>query len=124
MASPAGHYSHAVVAGGLVFVSGQLPITPDGKNLAGEPFAAQARQALANIKAALESAGTSIAHLAQVRVYIVDIDLWPNFNAIYSDWCGSARPARAVVPVPCLHYGCAVEIEAVAMLCEASAAAS
>lgn len=71
-------------------------------------------QTLANVKAVLDAAGTDITRLVQVRVYIVDIALWPEFNEIYAQWCGDARPARAVVPVPHLHYGCAVEIEAVA----------
>jgi 2-iminobutanoate/2-iminopropanoate deaminase len=116
IAAPGGHYSHAVTCGGLVFVSGQLPIAPDGKKLASEPFAKQVTQALANVEAILDAAGASISTLVQIRVYIVDIELWPDFNEIYAQWCGHARPSRAVVPVPCLHYDCAVEIEAVAAI--------
>jgi 2-iminobutanoate/2-iminopropanoate deaminase len=67
---PGGHYSHAVRAGGLVFVAGQLPVAPDGRKLNGEPFEAQARQVLANVAAALRSAGSSIDRLVQVRVYV------------------------------------------------------
>ena len=51
----------------------------------------------------------------QVRVYVTDIASWPAFNAIYAHWIGDARPARAVVPVPELHYGFMIEIEAVAL---------
>ena len=119
MAPPGGHYSHAVRAGGLVFVSGQLPITPAGEKLAGEPFEAQARQALANVGAALAGAGSSVERLVQVRVYVTDIAHWPAFNAVYSDWAGAARPARAVVPVPQLHFGLLVEVEATALADEA-----
>jgi reactive intermediate/imine deaminase len=113
MAAPGGHYSHAVAARGLVFVSGQLPIAPDGKKLNEAPFEDQAKQVLDNVAAALTAAGSSINRLVQVRVYVTDINSWPAFNAIYAAWAGSARPARAVVPVPELHYGFKIEVEAV-----------
>ncbi|RYZ10808.1 MAG: RidA family protein [Comamonadaceae bacterium] len=115
MAPPRGHYSHATRGAGLVFVSGQLPVAADGTVLHEAAFDAQARQVLANVGAALRGAGSSVGQLLQVRVYITDIALWPAFNAIYGEWIGEARPARAVVPVPTLHYGCALEIEAVAL---------
>lgn len=115
LARPGGHYSHAVRAGGFVFVSGQLPVASDGHKLNGEPFEAQARQVLANVAAALRAAGSSIGQLVQVRVYVTDIEDWPEFNAIYADWAGDARPARAVVPVPQLHYGFRIEVEATAL---------
>ena len=114
MARPGGHYSHAVVAGGMVYVAGQLPIAPDGRKLNDAPFEAQAAQTLANVAAALNAAGSGIAHLVQVRVYLVDIDDWPAFNSLYAAWAGATRPARAVVPVPRLHHGFRIEIEAVA----------
>ncbi|MGE8356158.1 MAG: RidA family protein [Microvirgula sp.] len=114
MAAPGGHYSHAVCAGGLVYVSGQLPITADGHRLTGAPFEAQARQVLANVEQALLACGSSPSRLLQVRVYLTDIDNWPLFNRLYSAWLGDLRPARAVVPVPVLHHGLAVEMEAVA----------
>ena len=115
LAAPGGHYSHAVIAGGLVFVAGQLPITPSGEKLNQACFANQARQVLANVSAALAAAGTGVAQLVQVRVYVTDIDHWPAFNTIYADWAGDSRPARAVVPVPMLHHGFLIEVEAVAM---------
>ncbi len=115
LAKPGGHYSHAMRAGGFVFVSGQLPVAADGHKLNGEPFEAQARQVLANVAAALRGAGSSIAQLVQVRVYVTDIEDWPEFNAIYAQWAGSSRPARAVVPVPQLHYGFRIEVEATAL---------
>ena len=115
MAAPGGHYSHAVAAGGLVFVSGQLPIAPDGTKLADDGFEAQARQVLDNVARALAATGSSVDKLVQVRVYVTDIASWPEFNAIYAHWAGNARPARAVVPVPQLHYGFKIEVEAVAL---------
>ncbi len=115
MAPPAGHYSHAVAGGGFVFVSGQLPIAPDGSKLADAPFDEQARQVLTNVAHALTAAGTAVSRLVQVRVYVTDITDWPAFNAIYAQWAGTARPARCVVPVPALHYGFKLEVEAVAL---------
>jgi 2-iminobutanoate/2-iminopropanoate deaminase len=115
MAAPGGHYSHAVVAGGFVFVAGQLPIALDGSKLTGAPFEAQAAQVLANVRAAVEGAGSSLDKLVQVRVYLTDIAHWPAFNVLYAQWLGSHRPARAVVPVPVLHFGLLVEVEAVAL---------
>jgi 2-iminobutanoate/2-iminopropanoate deaminase len=63
----------------------------------------------------LIGAGTAVDRLVQVRVYVTDIKSWPIFNAIYVKWIGASRPARAVVPVPELHYGFKIEIEAVAL---------
>jgi 2-iminobutanoate/2-iminopropanoate deaminase len=115
LAAPGGHYSHAVVAGGLVFVSGQLPLTPPGDRLNQARFDDQARQVLANVGAALAAAGSGIDRLVQVRVYVTDIAHWPAFNEIYAAWAGDSRPARAVVPVPALHHGFLIEVEAVAV---------
>ncbi|MBI1201275.1 MAG: RidA family protein [Rhodopseudomonas sp.] len=115
VAKPGGHYSHAVVGGGFVFVSGQLPIAADGSKLNEAPFESQARQALENVKVALVAAGSSVDRLTQVRVYVADINDWPVFNAIYAEWAGIARPARAVVPAPGLHFGFKIEVEAIAL---------
>ena len=112
---PSGHYSHATVANGLVFVSGQLPIAPDGTRLIHESFERQALQTLANVEAVLRAAGSSVAQLVQVRVYLADIAMWPAFNALYAEWAGDARPARAVAPTGPLHFGLLVEVEAVAL---------
>jgi reactive intermediate/imine deaminase len=116
LAPPGGHYSHAVVANGFVFVSGQLPITAQGQRLTDAPFEQQAEQVLANVQAALEAAGSSVAQLVQVRVYVSDIADWPAFNAVYARWAGAARPARAVVPSGALHFGLRVEVEAVGVV--------
>jgi reactive intermediate/imine deaminase len=114
LATPGGHYSHAVVCHGVVYISGQLPIDAAGTKLVGAPFDVQARQVLANVEAALIAAGASKQSLLQVRVYITDVTLWPQFDALYARWVGQHRPARAVVPVPELHYGFLLEVEAMA----------
>jgi len=115
LAAPGGHYSHATVANGFVFVSGQLPIAPDGTRLAEASFEQQTRQVLDNVKAALLAAGSGIDRLVQVRVYLDAIENWPAFNAIYAEWAGDARPSRAIVPTGPLHFGFKVEVEAVAL---------
>jgi 2-iminobutanoate/2-iminopropanoate deaminase len=113
-AKPGGHYSHGTVANGFVFVAGQLPITQDGVKLSGASFAEQATQVLANVAAVLQASGSSVDRLVQVRVYVDDLANWPEFNTLYAQWAGAARPSRAVVPTPALHYGFKIEIEAVA----------
>jgi reactive intermediate/imine deaminase len=116
LAAPGGHYSHASVANGFVFVSGQLPITPAGEKLVDASFEQQAQQVLDNVRAALEAAGSGVEHLVQVRVYVDSMANWPEFNQVYAQWAGAARPSRAVVPTGPLHFGLKVEVEAVAVL--------
>jgi len=111
---PGGHYSPAVVHGGLVYASGQLGVRPDGSHTAGLPFEDQVRQALANLFAVLKAAGARPDRLVKVTAYIVGVENWPAFNAAYAEVMGDARPARSVVPVPELHYGYLVEIDAIA----------
>lgn len=115
LAKPSGHYSHACTSENLVFISGQLPITPDGERLVDASFEDQAKQVLSNLQAVLAAAGSSIDQLLQVRVYVDGIANWPMFDQLYEKWAGSARPARAVVPTGPLHFGLKVEVEATAL---------
>ena len=112
---PAGHYTQAIVAGAHVFVSGQLPIRADGRPLDDDGFEAQARQAIQNVLEILHVAGSSPQQLLKVTAYIVGIANWPRFNAVYASMLPDACPARSVVPVPELHYGYLVEIDAIAV---------
>ena len=111
---PAGHYAQATSHQGLIHISGQLPVRPDGTHQADRSFEDQARQAIANMLAILEAAGSSPQLLLKVTAYIVDVKNWPRFNAVYASLLGDALPARCVVPVPELHYGYLIEIDAVA----------
>jgi len=112
---PAGHYTQAIVSGAHVYVSGQLPIRPDGRPLDDDGFEAQARQAIQNMLEIVRAAGSSPQQLVKVTAYIVGIANWPRFNAVYASMLPDARPARSVVPVPELHYGYLVEIDAIAV---------
>ena len=115
LAQPAGHYSHATQANGLVFVSGQLPVDSSGQPQPHASFEEQARLVIANLAEILAAAGTDTSHLLRVTAYIVGVENWPRFNATYAALLAHARPARTVVPVAELHHGCLVEIDAVAL---------
>jgi 2-iminobutanoate/2-iminopropanoate deaminase len=112
---PAGHYTQAIVSGAQVFVSGQLPIRPDGRPLDDDGFEAQARQAIQNMLEIVRAAGSSPQQLVKVTAYIVGIANWARFNAVYASMLPDACPARSVVPVPELHFGYLVEIDAIAV---------
>lgn len=112
--APGGHYSQAVVHNGVVYVSGQLSIKPEtGEKLLGT-IEEQTEQALRNVEEILRAAGSGLERVLKMTVYVSDIGLWPQVNAVYERVLGAHRPARAVVPTGELHYGFLVEIEAVA----------
>ena len=112
--TPGGHYSQGVSAAGLVFVSGQLPITLDGRKLNHAPISEQVRQCLSNVVAIVESAGGSKQSIAKTTIYVADMDLWKQVDKAYAVFFGAHKPARAVVPTAPLHFGFLVEIEAIA----------
>lgn len=114
--APAGHYAQAVRAGDTLYISGQLPIRADRQPLPDDGFETQARQAMTNMLEILKAAGGTPAQLARVTAYIVGVANWPEFNRLYAQMLPDARPARTVVPVPELHYGFLVEVDAVAYL--------
>lgn len=110
---PAGHYSQAVEANGLVFVSGILPqhgvVDPTI-----DTFEDQCESVFAQCEKILQAAGCGFDDVVQCTVYLVGIAQWPAFNAIYARVFGAHKPARAVVPVPELHFGFSVEVQMVA----------
>jgi reactive intermediate/imine deaminase len=111
---PAGHYSQACAYGDLIFVSGQLPVTLDGKPRPDLSFEEQVRLTLGNVLAILNAAGSGPDRVLKVTAFIVGVENWPAFNRVYAELFGDSRPARSVVPVGSLHHGCLVEIEAIA----------
>jgi 2-iminobutanoate/2-iminopropanoate deaminase len=113
---PLGHYSQAVRGGGLIHISGQLPITksgvPDDQSAS---FDSQAKLVLSNFLAILGAAGAKKEDVLKVTAYIVSAENWPRFNQIFMDAFGDHRPSRSVVPVPELHHGYLIEIDGVAL---------
>ena len=112
--APAGHYSQAVVHEGLVFVSGQLPLDPAPRAPNHGEGEEQVALALRNLAAILDAAGSGIDKVLRTTVYVSDIALWGRVNAAYAAFFGEHRPARSVVPTRELHFGCLVEIDAIA----------
>jgi len=111
-----GHYSQAVVHGGLVYVAGQLPVVPEDAERRLEDFESQAEQVISNVFAILAAAGSSPDRILKATVYVADLAHWPAFNALYARRLGAHRPARTVVPVGTLHYGYLVEMDVIAAL--------
>jgi len=115
-APPGGHYSPGVVHGGLVYVSGQLPFRPGDANRALGNVTEQTEQALRNVESVLVAAGSSLDRTIQMTIYVSDGEHWSDVNEAYARILGDHRPARAVVPVNELHYGAAIEIQAIAAI--------
>ena len=111
--SPAGHYSQAIISGGLVFVSGQLGIHPDSGEIKAT-IEEQTAQVLDNLENILIASGSLLDKVVKATLYISDISLWGKVNEIYAERFGSHKPARAVVPTRDLHFGCLIEVEVVA----------
>ena len=113
---PAGHYSAGVKHGGLLYVSGQLGARADGSHTHDQPFEVQVRAALDNLMRVLAAAGCGKEDLLKVTAYLVGVENWPAFNAVYAQVMEAARPARAVVPTGALHFGLKVEVEAIGVV--------
>ena len=109
-----GHYSPGVISNGLLFVSGQLSIDPDTRKVPDGGIEEHTYLALDNLDRVLKEAGVSRSSVVQCRIYVSDIDDWDKVNVIYSEFFGEHKPARIVVPVSRLHFGCLIEIEAIA----------
>lgn len=111
---PAGHYSQAVVHGGVAYIAGLLPVEAGTNRKVFGEIEEEAAQVFRNLDAILAASGSSRDRVLRCTVYISDLELWGRFNAAYAAFFGEHRPARTVVPVPGLHYGFKVELDAVA----------
>lgn len=112
---PFGHYSQAVKANGMVFVSGILGVRHDDREIVVRDLAAQTEIVLANLKAVLEAAGSALDQVVKVTIYAESVSNWDKVNKIYRSYFGEHRPARVFVPTGKLHHGFQIEIDAVAM---------
>lgn len=116
-ASPLGTYSQAWVAGNLVFTAGQLGIAPGTRQIVSGGIAEQTRQALRNIAAILDAAGSSLDRVVKTTVFLTDLTDFPALNAVYLEFFATGDPpARSTVEVTGLAAGALVEIEAIAAL--------
>lgn len=109
-----GPYSQAVKAGGLVFISGQIPLDPESGQMTAVDVIGQTRQVMENIKAILEAEGMGFENVAKTTIYLTDLSDFGRVNDVYGSYFGDAPPARATVQVAALPKGAKVEIEAVA----------
>jgi 2-iminobutanoate/2-iminopropanoate deaminase len=115
--SPVGPYVQAIVSGGFVFASGQIPIDPaSGKLITGD-IEAQTERVLDNLRAVLEAAGASLDGVVRASVYLVDLAMFPRMNAVYARYfANDPKPARTTIQVAALPLGAQVEIDAIAAL--------
>ena len=112
-----GPYSQAVRVGDLIYTAGQLGLVPGTKAFAGPDVESQTRQALENLKAVLESAGSCPAHVVKTTVFLADMGEFAQMNEVYAGFFPKAPPARSAVQAAALPLGGRVEIEAVALAC-------
>ncbi len=110
---PAGPYSHATVANGFVFVSGQGPFDPE-TNSAPDAFADQVRQTFENLRIVLEAAGTGLGEVVKVNAYLTDLTRFADFNEVYREFFPNNPPARTTVATGLL--GILVEIDCIAVI--------
>lgn len=109
-----GPYSQAIKAGGMVFVSGQLPIDPATGNFAEGGIKELTRQSLTNMQAILSEAGLSMANVVKTTVFLADMADFAEMNEVYAEFFKAPFPARSAVAVKTLPKGARVEVECIA----------
>ena len=108
------HYSPCVKLGNLVFTSGQLPLLKREKKAAPESIEEQTLLCLQKIEILIKEHGLSKTDVIKTTAFISEIDDWGTVNQVYADFFGEHKPARSIIPVKKLNYGCKIEIEAIA----------
>lgn len=109
-------YSQAIVAGGFVFVSGQVALAPGATELTGGTIQEQTEQIFVNLSAILEAAGSGLDRLVKTTVFLQDLGDFAGMNEVYAKHVGDRPPARSTFEVAALPAGALVEIEAIAVL--------
>ena len=109
-----GPYSHAIRAGELLFISGQVPIDPATGNLIDGDITAQTRRVMANLAAVLQAGGLSLHNVVRTTIFLADMSDFAAVNAVYGSFFSEPYPARATVQVSRLPKDARVEIDAIA----------
>ena len=109
-----GPYSQAIRSGGFVYTAGQVGFNPASGQIVEGGIEAQTRQALHNIKAILEAAGTSLDRVVKTTVFMADLSQFSAMNAVYAEFFPSNPPARSTFQVAALPRNALIEIEAIA----------
>jgi len=110
-----GPYSQAIVAGDLVFTSGQIPLDPQSQQIVQGDARAQAERVMENLSAVLSTAGASFASVVKATIYLVDLSDFAAVNEVYGKRFPNAPPARSTVQVAALPKGARVEIDLIAV---------
>ena len=112
-----GPYSQAKKVGHTLYCSGQIPLCPKtGEMLGGDDVSNQARQCLENLKAVLEAGGSSLSQVVKTTCYLVSMDDFAAFNAVYAEYFADSVPARACVAVAQLPKDALCELDAIAIV--------
>ncbi len=111
-----GPYSHAVIAGEMIYVSGQVPFDPGKGQLVKTGVEDEARQCLENLKTILIDAGSCLENVVKATIFIKNMDDFGKINTVYGTYFSQHKPARACVEVAKLPLGVNVEIEVIAAL--------
>ena len=111
-----GPYSQAMIAGGFVFCSGQIPIDPGTNSIKAVSVEEQTRRSIENLSAVLEAAGSSLSRVVKTTVFIKDMDDFAAVNGVYAEMFGDTKPARSCVEVARLPKDVKVEIECIAAI--------
>lgn len=106
-----GPYSQAMIHDGVLYTSGQIGLIPEKGELAGDDVQTQAVQVTRNLTAVLKAAGAAVNDIIKANIYLVNMGDFPEVNAIYADWLGEHRPARATVAVARLPLAAKIEID-------------
>jgi 2-iminobutanoate/2-iminopropanoate deaminase len=112
-----GPYSQAIIANGLVYTAGVIPLDPETKEITGSDIRSQANRVLTSLRGLLEDAGSSLEQVVKTTCFLQDLGDFPIFNEVYAGYFpGDSAPARSTVQVAKLPMGVLVEIECVALV--------
>lgn len=109
-----GPYSQGIIANGLIFTSGQIPLDPVSSELISGTFKDEVERVIKNIEAILLEGGSSLNKLIKLTVFITDLKLFAELNEVFINYFPDHQPARSAVEVSALPLGARIEIEAVA----------